>query len=245
MESKSYWEKSTPWAYQQEKLTYEIRRKMRYELQDYMAEAIGFDRYAGKKILELGCGAGIDSVEFAKNRADVTAVDFTDNSIRLTKKSFKEAGLTANILECDGRNLEFPDNTFDVVYSFGVLHHIIEIERVLAEITRVLKKEGEGIFMVYNKDSLLNAYSILYLHRNEGLSESELATKYSERNLGNPYTRLFTRTEAESLFGLYFERIEIETYYTVIDVKDQRKLKISAPNALGWHHIIHCRSPTK
>ena len=149
-----------------------------------MSEAIGFDNYARKRILEVGCGAGIDSAEFAMNGADVTAVDFTDSAILLTKETFEEAGLTAEIIKCDARNLEFSNNTFDVVYSFGVLHHIIEIDRVLWEITRVLRKGGEGIFMVYNKDSLLNAFSILYLHRNEGLSESELSFQILRKKFG-------------------------------------------------------------
>jgi ubiquinone/menaquinone biosynthesis C-methylase UbiE len=243
VKTKNYWEKSTPWAYQQEKLSYAERRKMRFDLQDYMKEAIGFGHYSGKKVLEVGCGAGIDSAEFARNGAHVTAVDFTDNAISLTKKTFAEAGLNAEVMKCDARNLEFPDKTFDVVYSFGVLHHIAEVDDVLAEIVRVLKEGGEGIFMVYNKDSLLNAYSIQYLHRNEGLSEAELASKYSERNLGNPYTRLFTKKEAEILFGRYFREVVVETNYSVIDTASHRKVKISAPKDLGWHHIVNCRDP--
>jgi ubiquinone/menaquinone biosynthesis C-methylase UbiE len=241
--TKDYWEKSTPWAYQQEKLSYAERRKMRFDLQDYMAEAVNFSLFAGKKVLEIGCGAGIDSAEFARNGALVTAVDFTDNAISLTKKTFAEAGLSATVLKSDARNLDFPNGTFDVAYSFGVLHHIPEIDDVLTEIVRVLKDEGEGIFMVYNKDSLLNAYSILYLHRDEGLSEKELASKYSERNVGNPYTKLFTKKDAEDLFGQYFKGVIVDTYYNVIDTSNQRKVKISAPKDLGWHHIIHCKDP--
>jgi ubiquinone/menaquinone biosynthesis C-methylase UbiE len=243
IETKNYWEKSTPWAYQQEKLSYVERRKMRFDLQDYMMEAMGFSKYSGRKVLEVGCGAGIDSAEFARNGARVTAVDFTDNAVSLTKQTFAEAGLTAEIMKCDARNLKFPDKTFDVVYSFGVLHHIPKVDGVLTEIVRVLKEEGDGIFMIYNKESLLNAYSILYLHRNEGLSEAELASKYSERNVGNPYTRLFTKRDAENLFRRYFRQVDVETHYSVIDTESQRKVKISAPKDLGWHHIVHCRDP--
>jgi len=241
IETKNYWEKSTPWAYKQEKLSYIERRKMRYDLQDYMMEAIGFDRYSGKKLLEIGCGAGIDSAEFARNGAHVTAVDFTDNAVSLTRNTLSEAGLTADVMKCDANNLKFSDNTFDVVYSYGVLHHIPEMDGALKEIIRVLKEEGEGIFMVYNRDSLLNAYSILYLHRHEGKSEEELASMYSERNMGNPYTRLFSKKGAEEFFGRYFDEVVVETYYNVIDTEGQRKVKVSAPTDLGWHHIIHCR----
>lgn len=121
IEAKDYWEKSTPWAYQQENLSYIERRKMRFDLQDYMTGAIGFGQYSGKKVLEIGCGAGIDSAEFARNGAHVTVIDFIDNAISLTKKTFAEASLTAEVAKYDGRSLKFPDKIFDVVYSFGVL----------------------------------------------------------------------------------------------------------------------------
>ena len=242
----SYWEKSTPWAFKTEGLSYEDRRKLRYELQDYMFEAIGFDQYKGKKVLEIGCGAGIDSVEFARHGAIVTAIDFTENAVNLTKKSFREAGVKAvEVLKCDASELKFPDKSFDLVYSFGVLHHIKQIDNVLSDISRILNETGEGVFMVYNRDSLLNAYSILFLHRDEQLSEDELATRYSERNAGNPYTKLYSKKEAEELFGKYFLKVDVSTYFGVIDVVNERKVKIVAPQQLGWHHIVKCKGPIR
>jgi len=67
-----YWNESVPWSFKDEKLSYEQRRKLRYELQDYMLKLIPFGEYKGKQVLEIGCGTGIDSVEFAKNGSFVT-----------------------------------------------------------------------------------------------------------------------------------------------------------------------------
>lgn len=240
-----YWSESVPWSFKDEKLTYEERRKLRYELQDYMLQMIPFKAWNGKQVLEIGCGTGIDSCEFARNGAFVTAVDFAEESVKRTKETFREAGLTAaNILHRKADSTGLPDKSFDAAYSFGVLHHIPNVDDVLWEITRVLKPEGEGVFMVYNKNSLLNAYSILFLHRGEG-SEEELATKYSERKAGNPYTKLYSVEEARTLFEKYFLNVNIEIVFSVIDTPYQRKVKIQAPEDLGWHLMVFCKTPIR
>jgi ubiquinone/menaquinone biosynthesis C-methylase UbiE len=242
MSFNKYWRESVPWSFKDEKLTYEQRRKLRYDLQDYMEDAIPFKKWSGKQVIEIGCGTGIDSAEFARNGAIVTSVDFAEESVKRTSETFREAGLTGTVLMRSANATGLPDKSFDAAYSFGVLHHIPDVDGALREITRVLKPGGEGVFMVYNKDSLLNAYSILYLHRGEG-SEEELATNYSERRAGNPYTKLYTAEEALEQFHKYFSEVGIETFFSAIDTKTQRKVKIDAPKELGWHHIVYCRNP--
>ena len=244
MSDNKYWNQSVPWSFKEEKLTYDQRRKLRYDLQDYMLEMIPFGNWGGKNVLEIGCGTGIDSVEFARNCANVTSIDFADESVKRTTETCGEAGLTGSVLLRPANATELPSDSFDLIYSYGVLHHISAVDKVLEEITRLEKPDGQGIFMVYNKDSLLNAYSILFLHRGEG-DEHELATRYSERKPGNPYTKLYSAEEAAQLFSKYFEDVRIETVFTVIDTPAQRKLKIESPAELGWHHLIFCRRPIK
>jgi len=137
-----------------------------------------------------------------------------------------------------------PHSSFDSVYSFGVLHHIPNVEDVLTEIVRVLKPAAEGVFMVYNENSLLNAYSILFLHRGEG-NEEELATKYSERRLGNPNKRLYSDEEAKELFGRFFSDVRVEAFFSAIDRETERKVKIQAPKNLGWLPLVYCSGPRK
>jgi ubiquinone/menaquinone biosynthesis C-methylase UbiE len=239
-----YWEKAVPWAFKGEGLTYEQKRRMRYELQDYMMSAIGFDSYQSKLVVELGSGAGIDSAEFARNGAEVISIDFTRTAVETTKSTLEQAGVQPNVIRADLHYLPLRDSIADCIYSFGVLHHIPDVENVLREIVRVAKDKSEVICMLYNRESLLYAYSILFLHRNEGITdEQRLLSLYSERILGCPYTKAYTKDEAISLFSKYFREVSARVYYNVIDLPGRRKFKLNIPDEyeLGWHIIVRCR----
>lgn len=235
-----YWEKAIPWRFTNENRPYEERRKMRYSLQDYMGESIGFERFKGRRVLEIGSGSGIDSAEFARNGAQVVSLDFTASGTQGTASLFKEAALIPNATRAGAHLLPFRNAAFDCVYSFGVLHHIPDVEPVIREIVRVLRPGGELICMLYNKASLLYAYSILFAHRDESRDEEQLVSMYSERMLGCPYTKAYTKDEARKLLSPYFEPIEVSVRYNVIDLRDQRKFKLGIPDSyeLGWHLII-------
>ena len=242
---KGFWEQGPPMGFIGEKLSYGEKREFRYSLQDYMHETFQFDTFAGKKVLEIGCGGGIDSAEFARNGALVTSTDFTEVGVKTTSELLEEANLPVNVFQADATNLQFEDNTFDCVYSFGVLHHIPDIRKTLSEIQRVLKPGGQIMVMVYNKDSLLYGYSIVYLHgieekQLEKLTIEELTAKYSERKEDNPYTKVYTKAEACDLFSEYFSSCSVIVRYNVIDMPQQRKVKVDVSNdyELGWHLII-------
>jgi ubiquinone/menaquinone biosynthesis C-methylase UbiE len=240
-----YWQKAVPWTFRGEGLTYEQKRKMRYELQDYMIQAIGFESYRSKIVVELGCGGGIDSAEFARNGAEVVSIDFTRTAVEATKSTLEEAGVIhQNIIQADLHNLPLRDSIADCIYSFGVLHHIPDVENVISEVVRIAKERSDVICMLYNRESILYAYSILFLHRNEGVNdEQRLIGLYSERILGCPYTKAYTKEEAVSLFSRYFNEISAKVYYNVVDLPGKRKFKLNIPDEyqLGWHIIVKCR----
>ena len=241
----SYWGQSTPMSFVPEKLGYEDKRKFRYELQDYMHDAFRFDDFSGKLVLEIGCGAGIDSAEFARNGAKVVSTDLTRAGTELTRDLLKESGLPSAVIQSDAKALPFKDEAFDCVYSFGVLHHIPDVETALAEIHRVLKPGGRVMAMLYHRDSLLYAYSIIYWRGiKDGLlrtlTPEQLVSRYSERNEGCPYTRAYTKDEAASLFSAWFKQITTEVHYNVLDLPEQRKVKVDISDTyeLGWHLIV-------
>jgi ubiquinone/menaquinone biosynthesis C-methylase UbiE len=125
----------------------------------YLPQVVDFNGYRGKRMLEIGCGVGIDLIRFAKGGAQVTGVDLAQQSIQLAEKNFALNGLEADLRLMNGEALEFTDNSFDVVYAHGVLQYTANADKMAKEMHRVLKPGGEAIAMVYNRISWLNALS--------------------------------------------------------------------------------------
>jgi SAM-dependent methyltransferase len=131
----------------------------RFDKLRYLPRVVDFSAYAGRKFLEIGCGAGVDLVRFASGGARVTGVDLSRSAVSLARANFAQQGLSADLRVMDGERLEFEDESFDVVYAHGVLQYTADPARMIREIRRVLKPRGEAILMVYNRVSWLNLLS--------------------------------------------------------------------------------------
>jgi len=129
----------------------------RYDKLNYLPRLVDFSSYRGKSLLEVGCGAGIDLVRFAREGVNVTGIDLSTTSIELARKNIEHNGLKADLQVMNGESMEFPDNSFDIVYAHGVLQYTSDAKKMISEIHRVLKPGGEAIVMVYNRNSWLNA----------------------------------------------------------------------------------------
>ena len=128
----------------------------RYDKLNYLPRLVDFRTYQDKKILEVGCGAGIDLVHFARAGANVTGIDLSTTAIDLACRNIEQNRLSADLHVMNGESMQFPDNTFDLVYAHGVLQYTADAEKMVVEIYRVLKPGGEAILMVYNRNSWLN-----------------------------------------------------------------------------------------
>lgn len=133
----------------------------RFDKLRYLPQIVDFSAYRGKRLLEVGCGAGIDLVRFARAGAVVTGVDISDVAIELARRNFAHNELPADLQVMSGEALSFVDDSFDVVYAHGVLQYTASAERMIAELHRVLRPGAEAIMMVYNKYSWLSALSNL------------------------------------------------------------------------------------
>jgi SAM-dependent methyltransferase len=135
---------------------FDALEQYRYDKIDFLKSYVDFDRYAGKTVLEVGCGPGVDLLQFARAGARVHARDLTENAVALARANLAREGHEADIQQGNAEALDFEDDTFDVYYSNGVLHHTVDTERAVSEAHRVLKPDGEAIVMLYNRYSWFN-----------------------------------------------------------------------------------------
>ena len=125
----------------------------------HLLQVIDFDGYVGRRVLEVGCGAGVDLVRFAKGGARVTGVDVADSAVRLARENFRHQGLPAALCIGNGEQLPCPADTFDFVYAHGVVQYTGGGQALVDECRRVLKPGGMAFFQVYNRVSWLHALS--------------------------------------------------------------------------------------
>ena len=150
----------------------------RYEKEWHIPAAADFQNTRGLRVLEIGCGMGTDGAQFAKAGAIYTGIDLTDAAVELARKRFQVSGLKGEFRVADAERLDFPDASFDLVYSHGVLHHTPDIEAAVREIHRVLKPGGRAMVMLYHRGSYNYRVGIRVLRRaGAGLLTSEAGIK--------------------------------------------------------------------
>ena len=162
---------------------------------------IDFSQIAGKQVLEIGCGTGAIAARLAKHGAKLTAIDLTPRAIALARKRFELFGLEGTLLNMDAENLSFPDNSFDFVWSWGVIHHSENTERIVSEIYRVLKPGGRAAIMVYHRNSIHFWINLMLIR---GILTGKLLTQSME-SIANTYSdgliaRYYSRGEFSGMF---------------------------------------------
>ena len=140
-------------VYKDERDFFRQYRKLRYETEWHIPLLVPFSELKNKNVLEIGCGNGADGVMFAMNGAVYTGVDLTDAAIEATRKHFEIEGLSGTFQVENVERLSFSDASFDMVYSYGVLHHTPNPAAAIDELFRVLKPGGKVIVMLYHRQS--------------------------------------------------------------------------------------------
>lgn len=110
-----------------------------------------FEKYKGKKVLDIGPGRGQESHNFVNNGAEVSILEYAGQGVEIVNKRLDCFGLDADLIQADAVSIPYADNVFDLVFSYGVLHHIPDMKRSVSEILRVLKPGGIAKIMVYHK----------------------------------------------------------------------------------------------
>jgi ubiquinone/menaquinone biosynthesis C-methylase UbiE len=132
---------------------FEKFREHRFKTEWHLPLLVPFTESRDRKILEIGIGNGADGAMFALNGGDYTGVDLTEAALDATRRHFEVLGLSGIFRKEDAERLSFPDSTFDLVYSHGVLHHTPDTQKAVSEVHRVLKPGGQAIVMLYHKHS--------------------------------------------------------------------------------------------
>lgn len=216
---------------------FEEAEKVRYKYHFYMPELfkwIAKEKPQGK-LLEIGCSMGTDLIQLARLGINVTGIDLTDEGIKLAKERFELFNIPANLMVADAENLPFEENTFDIVYSFGVLHHTPDTQRSIDEVLRVLKNDGLAVIMLYN------TCSFNYLvHR---ILNAPFDGNRKDRC---PIERSYTKKQAKQLFKNYKSvNIELEyfmtTGYGFVWHLLPKFLHRFLGRLFGWHLVIKAR----
>lgn len=147
------------------RLFFERLERHRYQLEPHILRAADFGRARGLRVLEIGCGLGTDAVQFARAGAHYTGIDLTPRAISLARKRFSLLDLPGDLHVGDAEALDFDDDSFDLVYSHGVLHHTPDIHAAVKEISRVLRPGGRAVVMLYHRRSLNHHIKVRLLRR--------------------------------------------------------------------------------
>jgi SAM-dependent methyltransferase len=139
--------------------------RQRYDLQPHILEILSKIDWRGKRVLEVGAGVGTDGRNIIGRGGVYTGINVDRGSTEATSHALRVFSLPGTARQCDATSLDFPDSTFDVVYSFGVLQHIPRAPKAVAEIHRVLRPGGELLTMVYNRSSINYIVEIMFLRK--------------------------------------------------------------------------------
>ena len=175
----------------------------RYALEPFIFDFANFSSGARQRVLEIGVGMGADHLEWAKARpATLIGIDLTQRALNFTKSRFMLHGFEPQVTNADAERLPFRDAEFDVVYSWGVIHHSPDTARIVAEIKRVLRPSGVAKVMIYHSRSIVGYMLWLRYAVLRGRPGTSMKQIYAT-HLESPGTKAYSIAEARELFGTF------------------------------------------
>jgi 2-polyprenyl-3-methyl-5-hydroxy-6-metoxy-1,4-benzoquinol methylase len=233
----------------------------RYMVEPHIVDFADFARWNGKRVLEIGCGIGTDTINFARAGAHVTAVDLSEESVALARRRAELFDLEDQIefYVADAEHLAdvVPAEPYDLVYSFGVIHHTPHPEAVIRQVREhYVHPETEFRLMVYHRRSWKVLWILLTEGRGAFWKLDELVARNSEAQTGCPVTYTYTRGDAAQLLdGFELEKCAPDFIfpYRIPDYVEYRYVRNWYFRALpprlfrwlerraGWHLCIRAR----
>jgi ubiquinone/menaquinone biosynthesis C-methylase UbiE len=234
--------------------------KRKFFVEPHLVEFADFPSVKGKKVLEIGCGMGTTTINFARAGAKkVTAVDFSEKSLALAKQRAIVYGLNHVIDFCHANAEELsktvPQEEYDLIFSFGVIHHTPHPGKVLEELKNYLAQEGELKIMVYHRHSWKTLWILFKYGRLKFWRFSELIATFSEAQEGCPITYTYSKNEAKKLLETKgFQTVDLKVdhifAYRIQDYVQHRYVKVwyfrwipeclfrALEKKVGWHLCV-------
>lgn len=198
-----------------------LREEDACEPYDFSNRIHGYESAAGKRVLDIGCGNGYVLSRYARHGAAVAGIDLTETALELSRRRFALEGLAGEFRRTDGNSIPYPDASFDIVCSMGVLHHIEDPRPMLREAARVLRPGGELILMLYHRDSwkyrVLLPLRRLLDPRYRGKSQQQALNMNDGADC--PLAKVYSRAEARALLADF------------VDIR-------FSVNQLGWKQLL-------
>jgi SAM-dependent methyltransferase len=239
----------------------EVERR-KYFVESHIPPFAGFPRWKGRRVLEIGCGLGTDTVSFARAGAQVTAVELSDESAALARQRLDVYGLSDRVMIHVGNAENLPDlltpQTFDLVYSFGVIHHSPHPQRIVEHLRRYMTPASELRLMVYARVS----YKLFRTMKDDGVWDmsriDELIARNSEAQTGCPVTYTYTDETVRELLSGFDVREVRKAHIFTWDVDAYKRYEYrKAPEwanvsdaelaalekELGWHLLVKAALP--
>jgi SAM-dependent methyltransferase len=232
--------------------------KRKYFVESHIPGFAEFAKWKGKKVLEIGCGIGTDTINFARAGAQVSVIELSDESMKVAKQRADVFGLSDRITFTNGNAERLPElirpQQFDLVYSFGVIHHSPHPEIIVEHVRRnYVGVNSEFRVMVYAKA----CYKLFWIMKEENVWDmgraDALIAKNSEAQSGCPVTYSYTYEEARRLLNGFdvidmrkahiftwdiptYKRYEFKKDEAWAGVSDQQLAELE--KELGWHLLI-------
>jgi ubiquinone/menaquinone biosynthesis C-methylase UbiE len=237
----------------------------KYRVEPHIPEFAEFPRWQGKKVLEIGCGIGTDTINFARHGAEVTAVDLSSKSLEVASQRARVFGLEDRVqfLQANGEQLAetLPAETYDLVYSFGVIHHTPHPDRVIEQIRKVVKPGGTLKVMVYYRWSWKVFWVVMTYGRGQFWKLSSLVATHSEAQTGCPVTYTYSRSGGRDWLerhGFKVTDVQVDHIfpYVISEYVQYRYRKVWyfrwlperafrwLEKRLGWHLCLTAQAPS-